>query len=62
MEGRMLEIKAAIAAAASAVGILLGWKGTLAIIWVAAMALDYISGTFAACKAGEWSSTSGSAF
>lgn len=56
MEERMIEIKAAIAAAASAVGILLGWKGMLAVIWVAAMALDYVSGTFAACKAGEWSS------
>ena len=28
----------------------------MAVVWVLAMALDYISGTAAACKVGKWSS------
>ena len=28
----------------------------MALVWVAAMALDYLSGSAAACKAGKWSS------
>lgn len=37
-------------------GTFLGWKGILLIIWTAAMVLDYISGTIAARKNGEWNS------
>lgn len=56
MENHLLSTKAVIAAFFSAVGAFLGWQGILAMAWVVAMALDYISGTMAACKAGEWSS------
>ena len=38
-------------------GLLLGWRGIMAVVWVAAMALDYLSGTAAACKNGNWSSS-----
>lgn len=33
-----------------------GWVGALAVVWIVAMALDYITGSAAAMKAGEWSS------
>lgn len=57
MGNKMIEIKAAIVAGVSAVGLLLGWRGIMAVVWVAAMALDYLSGTAAACKNGNWSSS-----
>lgn len=56
MEMKLLELKAAIAAVFAALGVFLGWKGILALAWVVCMLFDYISGTAAACKAGEWSS------
>lgn len=49
-------IKAAIAAGLSAISAFLGWRGILAVVWAAAMAIDYISGSAAACKLGTWSS------
>lgn len=52
----LVGIKAALAAFLSALAAFLGWRGIMAAVWVAAMAMDYISGTAAACKAGEWSS------
>lgn len=48
--------KAGITVAFTAVATALGWKGILAAVWVACMALDYLSGTAAACKQGQWSS------
>lgn len=56
MNENLVTIKAAIVAACTALGAFLGWKGVMLIAWVAVMALDYISGTAAACKAGEWNS------
>lgn len=56
MDERLFTIKAAIVAAASALGTFLGWKGLMLLTWVLLMALDWISGTFAAMKAGEWTS------
>ena len=35
---------------------ILGYRGILAICWLCAMALDYVSGTLAAMKQGNWSS------
>ena len=35
-----------------------GWLGWLAAGWIAAMALDYITGSLAAAKKGAWSSAS----
>lgn len=52
-----LVIKGAIAAVAGMYSAAFGVVGCLALIWVGCMAVDYISGTAAACKEGEWSST-----
>lgn len=51
------EWKAAVAAAAGALTGLWGWLGWLVVGWIACMVLDYITGSAAAGKAGEWSST-----
>lgn len=56
MNENLVTIKTAIVAACTALGAFLGWKGVMLIAWVAVMALDYITGTAAACKAGEWNS------
>lgn len=56
MEDNLMTFKAGIAAFFTALGAFLGWQGIMAMVWVAAMALDYITGTAAACYAGEWSS------
>lgn len=53
----LFEVKASIVAIGTAVCAFLGWKGIMALVWVVSMALDYISGTAAACKEGEWSSS-----
>lgn len=56
MENKLNEFKATVVAVLTVLGSFLGWKGIMALVWVAVMALDYISGTFAACKEGKWSS------
>ena len=56
MNDTLLTTKATIAAFFTAVGMMLGWKGIMALAWAALLALDYITGTFAAMKAGEWCS------
>ena len=56
MNDNLVATRAAIVAAMSAIGAFLGWKGIMLLVWVALMALDYISGTFSAMKAGEWCS------
>lgn len=56
MNEKLTGIKAAITAGLTALAALLGWKGILAIVWVAAMGLDYLSGSAAACKGGRWES------
>lgn len=56
MEDNLMTFKAGIAAFFTALGAFLGWQGIMAMVWVCAMALDYITGTAAACYAGEWSS------
>lgn len=57
MEDKLLAFKAAIAAFFTALGTFLGWQGVLAVIWVVAMAVDYISGTIAALKTRTWTSS-----
>lgn len=52
-----LVVKGAIAAVAGMYSAAFGVVGCLALVWVACMAVDYISGSAAACKNGEWSST-----
>jgi toxin secretion/phage lysis holin len=56
MEDKLMGIKGAFAAVCSAAASFLGWQGVMALVWVAAMGLDYLSGSAAACKAGKWSS------
>lgn len=56
MNENLVTIKTAIAAFLTALGAFLGWKGVMLLAWVLVMALDYASGTIAACKAGEWCS------
>lgn len=56
MEKNLNDFKAAVMAVFSILGAFLGWKGIMALVWVAVMALDYLSGTAAACKQGKWSS------
>ncbi len=57
MNERLTAIKATIAAFFTALGAFLGWQGVMMLIWIGAMALDYLSGSLAAWLAGEWSST-----
>ena len=57
MNENLMTIKTAIVAGCTALGAFLGWKGVMLIAWVAVMAMDYLTGTMAACKTGEWSST-----
>ena len=56
MNNYLSEIKFGIAAFFSAISALLGWQGVMALVWVIAMAIDYITGTAAAVKSGQWSS------
>ena len=49
-------IKTSIAAILGALTGLWGWMGWLVVGWVAVMFLDYLTGSAAAAKAGEWSS------
>ncbi len=56
MNETMLRIKTAIVAALSWVCLLLGWRGVLLCVWAGMMCLDWISGSWAAKRNGEWSS------
>lgn len=50
------EWKAAVAAAVAVLTALWGWFGWVVLLYVACMAADYLSGTAAAMRRGEWSS------
>ena len=50
------KIKALIAAVCGALTALWGWFGWLVLAWIGMMALDYLTGTAAAFRAGTWSS------
>lgn len=56
MQDTLIEYKLTLTAVVFFIAEFLGWKGILALAWVAGMALDYLSGTLAAMKDGEWSS------
>lgn len=56
MNEKLTAFKSALAAGLMAMGTLLGWKGILLMAWVGVMALDYLSGSLAACRDGQWSS------
>lgn len=53
---KAIEIKAAVTAVLAFLTALWGWLGWTVLIWLFCLLLDYISGTAAARKAGEWSS------
>ena len=53
---RVNRFKAAVAAVVGVLTALWGWLGWLVLGWVAVMVLDYISGSAAAAKTGDWSS------
>ena len=50
------EIKAAAAALIALGTALFGWVGWMVVLWLIAMALDYLTGTFAALYNKTWSS------
>ena len=50
--------KAAIAAVCAALTALWGWFGWVVVTWVVFMVIDYVTGSCAALRAGEWSSKS----
>ena len=50
--------KAAVAAVCAALTALWGWFGWVVVAWVGFMVIDYITGSCAALRAGEWSSKS----
>ena len=56
MEKTINQIKAAAAAALGLLTGLWGWFGWLVVGWIGCMALDYLTGSMAAAKAGDWSS------
>lgn len=56
MDEKLTAIKVAIAAFFTALGSFLGWQGVMVLLWIIAMAIDYLSGSLAAWLVGEWSS------
>lgn len=57
MNENLLTVKTAIVAFFTTLGAFLGWKGVMLLAWVLVMMLDYLTGTLAACRGGEWSSS-----
>lgn len=57
MENKLMALRAAAVTFLGSLGTLLGWKGVMVLVWLGAMLLDYASGTAAALKNGEWSSS-----
>ena len=56
MDKAVNSVKAAVAAVVGVLTGLWGWLGWLVVGWVACMVLDYLTGSMAAAKAGQWSS------
>ena len=56
MEKTINQAKAAMAAVLGLLTGLWGWLGWLAVGWIVSMALDYVTGSMAAAKVGQWSS------
>lgn len=49
-------LKAAASAAIACMTALWGWYGWLTLLWLICMALDYLTGSLAAIKIGQWNS------
>lgn len=56
MEDHINGVKAAVAAIFATLTALWGWFGWLVVLWIGSMVLDWITGSAAAMKAGEWAS------
>ena len=56
MEENVITTKILLTGIVAAGTAIWGWLGWLFLLWAFCMALDYISGTLAAMKRGEWSS------
>ena len=54
---KAVEIKAAVTAAIAFVTALIGPIGWIVIVWIFAMLLDYLTGSWAALSHGEWDSS-----
>lgn len=57
MNENMVAVKATMTAFFSTVGMFLGWRVVMLLVWVVLMALDYLSGTLAARQNGTWKSS-----
>ena len=53
---KAIQIKAAFSAVIAFGTALFGWVGWVIILWLAAMVLDYLTGSFAAIYMGQWTS------
>ena len=56
MNDHISELKLTLTGFFTAASLALGWKGLLVLAWAVLMALDYLTGTFAAMKGGAWCS------
>lgn len=56
METQAYTLKAIIVTAFSAISAFLGWYGWLLLVWIVSMLIDWLTGSAAAWKNGEWSS------
>ena len=56
MDKTINQIKVAVTAALGLLTGLWGWLGWLVVGWIVCMALDYLTGSMAAAKVGQWSS------
>ena len=56
MENHLTEVKLALATFVGVLTGFWGWLGWLVVCWICCMVLDYITGSMAAGKAGEWTS------
>ncbi|MBD5118552.1 MAG: phage holin family protein [Clostridiales bacterium] len=56
MEKTINQAKAALVAVMGLLTGLWGWLGWLVVGWICCMALDYLTGSLAAAKEGQWSS------
>ncbi len=56
MNDNLTAAKTALVGLFGALAAFLGWKGVLAVIWFVCVVLDYISGSAAAMKEGQWHS------
>ena len=57
MDDMLIGIKVAVVGICGSLTAFWGWFGWLICGWIFCMAMDYITGSAAACKNGEWSSS-----